>query len=71
MMIQPADKGIVPAIGWVSGNNGESKQQVIGLLNDLGWTQVFDLGDIHQSILQESIGLTLSIIVTGAMMQQN
>lgn len=71
MMVRPADSGIVPAIGWVSGNNDTAKQQVVTLLNDLGWMRVIDLGDIHQSVLQESIGLTLSIIVTGITMQQN
>jgi len=40
------------------------------LLTDLGWTEVVDLGDIRQSALQESIGLTLSIIVMGVMAQK-
>lgn len=71
MMVRPADSGIVLAIGWVSGNDDTAKQQTVTLLNDLGWTRVIDLGDIRQSVLQESIGLTLSIIVTGIMAQQN
>ncbi|HTE58601.1 MAG TPA: NAD(P)-binding domain-containing protein [Verrucomicrobiae bacterium] len=70
MMINPGESGITPAVGWVSGNNEGAKQQVAALLKDIGWTEVTDLGDIHQSILQESIGLTLSIIVTGAMAQK-
>lgn len=70
MMVQPSESGIIPAIGWLSGNGRGAKQQVAALLTDLGWTEVVDLGDIHQSTLQESIGLTLSIIVMGVMAQK-
>jgi 8-hydroxy-5-deazaflavin:NADPH oxidoreductase len=70
MMVEPSKSGIIPAIGWLSGNNSEAKQQVMALLKDLDWTQIADLGDIHQSLLQESIGLTLSIIVTGVISQK-
>jgi len=69
MMVNPAESGITPAVGWISGNNEGAKQQVTTLLKDIGWAEVSDLGGIHQSVLQESIGLTLSIIVTGAMAQ--
>ena len=70
MMVNPIQSGIVPAIGWVSGNSADAKQQVTGLLQDLGWESVVDLRDIHKSLLQENIGLTLSIIVSGIMAQK-
>lgn len=70
MMVQPTDSGIIPAIGWVSGNSDTAKRQTITLLSDLGWTRIIDLGDISRSVLQESIGLTLSIIVMEVMAQK-
>jgi predicted dinucleotide-binding enzyme len=70
MMVNPVESGIIPAVGWVSGNNKDAKQQVEALLKDFGWTEIVDLGDIHQSLLQESIGLTLSIIVMEVMSQK-
>lgn len=65
MMVNPTESGILPAIGWVSGNDNDAKQQVMSLLTDIGWPEITDLGDIRQSRLQESIGLTFSIIVMG------
>ena len=64
MMVHPIQSGIVPAVGWVSGNSNGAKQKVIALVKDLGWSEVADLGDIHQSRLQESVGLMLTIIVS-------
>jgi len=32
MTVQPSESGIVPAIGWVSGNDSGAKQQVTALL---------------------------------------
>lgn len=46
---------------FVSGNHAPSKDQVRFLLNDLGWSMVVDLGDIRQSLLQESIMLACVI----------
>lgn len=46
---------------FVSGNHAPSKDQVRVLLNDLGWSTVVDLGDIRQSLLQESIMLACVI----------
>jgi len=71
MMVNPTKSAITPAVGWVSGNDRNAKQRVETLLNDLGWTEVVDLGGIHQSLLQESIGLTLSIVVMGVMSQKS
>lgn len=48
-------------IMFVSGNHAPSKDQVRDLLNDLGWLTVVDLGDIRQSLLQESIMLACVI----------
>lgn len=65
MMVNPAENGIIPAIGWVSGDNAKAKQQVVELLKDIGWSDVVDLGGIQRSRIQESIGLTLSVIISG------
>jgi len=67
MMVSPATSGIVPAVGWVAGNDIGAKRMTSSLLNDLGWDEVVDLGGIGKSRLQENIGLTLSIIVSGFM----
>lgn len=53
----------IPPIQWVSGDNQAAKMQVISLLQDLGWFEVFDLGGIEFSRLQEAIGLLVSGIV--------
>ncbi|WP_443146997.1 hypothetical protein [Paenibacillus sp. HWE-109] len=46
---------------FMCGNNPSSKDQVRALLKDIGWTTVVDLGDILQSLLQESIMLACVI----------
>lgn len=46
---------------FMCGNNNSSKDQVRALLKDIGWTTVVDLGDIRQSLLQESIMLACVI----------
>ncbi|MEK3912110.1 NADPH-dependent F420 reductase [Paenibacillus sp. FSL H7-0331] len=46
---------------FISGNEIHSKNQVKSLLNDLGWIDIVDLGDIRQSRLQESIMLVCVI----------
>lgn len=53
----------IPPIQWVSGDDQAAKEQVTALLHDLGWSEVFDLGDIKLSRLQEAIGLLVSGIV--------
>lgn len=63
-MVDPSMKNI-PPIQWVAGNHQGAKEQVTLLLHDLGWSEVFDLGDLKLSRLQESIGL----LVTGIVMQ--
>ena len=65
MMTDPHQSGINPAVGWVAGNNADAKQLVSGLVKDLGWDEVVDIGDIHSSMLQENVGLILTLVVTG------
>ncbi|WP_028612607.1 NADPH-dependent F420 reductase [Paenibacillus harenae] len=48
-------------IMFMCGNDNPSKDQVRALLKDIGWTTVIDLGDIRQSLLQESIMLACVI----------
>lgn len=60
IMVNPRYKEGSP-IMFVSGNHAPSKDQVKDLLNDLGWSTVVDLGDIRQSLLQESIMLACVI----------
>lgn len=64
MVVNPMQSGIDPAIGWVSGDNLDAKRTVTGLLNDLGWEEVFDLGGIHSAKLQENIGLILTLVIS-------
>lgn len=65
MMVDPHRSGIAPAIGWVSGNDKTAKQTVSSLLKDLGWDEIVDLGSLHNSILQENVGLILTLVVVG------
>ncbi|MEV5024558.1 NADPH-dependent F420 reductase [Paenibacillus sp. LPE1-1-1.1] len=60
IMIHPYFKEGSP-IMFMCGNNNSSKYQVRALLKDIGWTTVVDLGDIRQSLLQESIMLACVI----------
>lgn len=64
MMVNPSRSNI-PPIQWIAGNDQAAKEQVTALLHDLGWSEVFDLGGIKLSRLQEAIGL----MVTGIVMQ--
>ncbi len=64
MMVNPHQSGISPAISWVSGNNADANQAVSELVKDLGWDEVIDIGNIHSSMLQENIGLILTVIIT-------
>ncbi|HVI69427.1 MAG TPA: NAD(P)-binding domain-containing protein [Magnetospirillaceae bacterium] len=63
MMVDPHQSDINPAIGWVAGNSTDAKEKVSLLVQDLGWDEVVDLGNLHASLLQENIGLILSLIV--------
>lgn len=69
LMVNPALRGVVPAIMWVAGEEPTAKNTVTTLLHDLGWEEVFDLGGIRQSRLQESLGLLTSIVVTNLLAQ--
>ncbi|MFD1953874.1 NADPH-dependent F420 reductase [Paenibacillus thailandensis] len=60
IMIHPNFKEGSP-IMFMSGNDNSSKDQVRALLKDIGWTTVVDLGDIRQSLLQESMMLACLI----------
>ncbi|WP_169091686.1 NADPH-dependent F420 reductase [Paenibacillus sp. PL91] len=60
IMIHPNFKEGSP-IMFMCGNDNSSKDQVRALLKDIGWTTVVDLGDIRQSLLQESIMLACVI----------
>ncbi|WP_423227548.1 NADPH-dependent F420 reductase [Paenibacillus filicis] len=60
IMIHPKFKEGTPVM-FMCGNNHSSKDQVRALLKDIGWTEVVDLGDIRQSLLQESIMLACLI----------
>lgn len=64
MMTNPHQSGISSAIGWVSGNSVDAKRIVSELVKDLGWDEVVDIGAVHNSMLQENIGLILTLIVT-------
>lgn len=64
MMVNPRLSHI-PPIQWIAGDDQAAKEQVTDLLHDLGWSEVFDLGGITLSRLQEAIGL----MVTGIVMQ--
>ena len=64
MMVNPLQSGIDPAIGWIAGDSLDAKRTVIGLLEDLGWGEVFDLGGIHSAKLQENIGLILTLVIS-------
>lgn len=69
LMVNPAARGVVPSAMWVAGNQPAAKATVTTLLHDLGWDEVFDLGDIRQSRLQEAFGLLTSIVVTDLLAQ--
>lgn len=64
LMVNPSQSNI-PPIQWIAGDDHVAKEQVTDLLHDLGWSEVFDLGGIKLSRLQEAIGL----MVTGIVMQ--
>jgi predicted dinucleotide-binding enzyme len=71
LMVNPSLRGLVPSIIWVAGDNQSAKATVTTLLHDLGWEEVFDLGGIRQSRLQEALGLLTSIVVTNLITRQN
>lgn len=64
LMVNPHLNNI-PPIQWIAGDDQAAKERVTALLQDLGWSEVFDLGGIKLSRLQEAIGL----MVTGIVMQ--
>ncbi|MGZ6376779.1 MAG: NADPH-dependent F420 reductase, partial [Ktedonobacterales bacterium] len=64
LMVNPSLSNI-PPIQWIAGDDQAAKEQVTDLLHALGWSEVFDLGGIKFSRLQEAIGL----MVTGIVMQ--
>lgn len=45
-----------PVTGFYCGNDAEAKQAVAALLEDLGWTDTMDLGDISRSRYTEMLG---------------
>jgi len=45
VMVDPAKSGGDPTM-FISGNNNEAKEKVKGLLNQFGWKDIIDLGDI-------------------------
>jgi len=61
-MINP-QKNSLPPIQWMAGNDGRAKEVVRGLLGDLGWTEIHDLGGLEQTRVQEAIGLLLTAVV--------
>jgi 8-hydroxy-5-deazaflavin:NADPH oxidoreductase len=63
MMADPAKSGVIPSVSWVSGDDKQAKAAAVQLLKDIGWTEVFDLGGIHASLLQENVSLVLSLVV--------
>lgn len=63
-MVQPEYKEGVPVL-FYCGNNESAKKEVVGLLQDLGWNDTVDLGDITKSRLTEQ--LTLLWIEYGAL----
>lgn len=60
IMIHPKFSEGLP-IMFMCGDHKPSKEKVRALLKDIGWTTVVDLGDIRQSLLQESIMLACLI----------
>lgn len=65
IMVNPEQQGIVPSAMWVSGNSPQAKLVTGNLLKELGWQDVFDIGPISFSKLQETIGLITTNVVTG------
>ena len=63
LMVNPAAQGVSPAVMWLAGEDSSAKQIVGGLLRDIGWDEVVDLGGIEMSRLQEVTG----VLVTAAM----
>lgn len=59
-MVQPDFMEGIPAM-FISGNAVHAKRQVITILEDLGWSDIIDLGDIRQSRLQEAVMLACVI----------
>jgi predicted dinucleotide-binding enzyme len=59
-MVHPNYKEGTPAM-FISGNADHAKQQVKTILEDLGWLDIIDLGDIRQSRLQEAVMLACVI----------
>lgn len=60
LMVHPQFTEGIPVM-FVSGNDSGAKAQTGKLLEELGWSQVIDLGDIWHSRLQESIMLACVI----------
>ncbi|MES2256769.1 MAG: NAD(P)-binding domain-containing protein [Pseudomonadota bacterium] len=67
LMADPVGKGAAPAIAAMAGNDAGAKASVAGLLCDIGWTEIVDLGGIEASRLQEAIGLQVTIAITDIM----
>jgi len=63
-MVQPEYKEGLP-IAFYCGNNESAKKEVAALLQDLGWKDIVDLGDITKSRLMEQ--LTLLWVEYGAL----
>ena len=61
LMVNPDLKGI-PPVQWICGNNDEAKKTATRLLQDIGWKEVYDIGDLSASKLMEGIGLLVTSI---------
>jgi predicted dinucleotide-binding enzyme len=70
VMTDPTDRGVVPAIMWITGDNRAAKLVTAGVLRDLGWGEVVDLGGIEVSRMQEAFGLLVTVVIS-QMMQQS
>ena len=57
MMHRPHDRGVVPAVMWMSGDDAAAKTMTRNLIHDLGWDEVIDLGGLELTRLQEGLGL--------------
>lgn len=60
MMCHPHDRGVVPAVMWMSGDDAAAKSLTRDLLLGLGWDEVIDLGGLELTRLQEGLSLILT-----------
>ena len=55
-MVQPEYQEGIPVM-FYCGNNDSAKKEAVGILRDLGWKDIVDLGDISKSRLLEQLTL--------------